>query len=406
MSKKFATNIDLLLNELQNAKIHIVATDPTSPQTGQIYYNSTINALKFYNGSGWVILGYLNQMSATGAISANNNYITNVTDPVNPQDAATKNYVDNAIQGLKGKSAVLCATTTSITLSGTQTIDGIAVNIGDRVLVKDQSTASQNGIYIVSSGTWTRATDVNTWNNLVGAFVFVEEGTTNADTGWLCAIDPGGTINSTAISWIQFSTAGQITASNLTGTGGTTASVFAQKVGNILQFRQLVTPTGQGAVTLNQETNDIQIIASNKIESLNDNASNGILVQVDGNTVTSKTITNGSGITVTNGNGVSGNPTIAVDSTNLHDTLGFTKKFKTTFTFVTSGADIAITHNLALPSGTYNDLDIKVYETSSLTEVMVSPGATANTANIAYITLSGTVGLSTNAGYYTIVIIA
>ena len=105
---------------------------------------------------------------------------------------------------------------------GLLTVDGITAANGDRVLVKDQTTQSANGVYVAASGAWARALDADAWTELPSAYVFVETGTVNADSGWLCTVDAGGTIGSTAITWVQFSGAGQIAAgAGLTKTGST-----------------------------------------------------------------------------------------------------------------------------------------------------------------------------------------
>ena len=148
----------------------------------------------------------------SGAIAMGTNRITGLGDPVGLQDAATKNYVDSVAQGLDVKGSCRAATTANITLSGTQTVDGVALIAGDRILVKDQSTASQNGIYVVAADSWSRASDADTWAELVGAFTFIEDGSTNDNSGWVCTVAPGGTLGSTAVTWEQFSGAGQITA--------------------------------------------------------------------------------------------------------------------------------------------------------------------------------------------------
>ena len=131
--------------------------------------------------------------------------------------------VDAARQGLTVKQACRATTTANITLSGTQTIDGVAVVAGDRVLVKNQTTGSQNGIYVVAAGAWTRATDFDADSDVVdGAFTFIEEGTTNADSGWVLTTDAPIVVGSTALAFAQFSGAGQITAgAGLTKSGNT-----------------------------------------------------------------------------------------------------------------------------------------------------------------------------------------
>ena len=182
----------------------------------------TLTASKISDFDTQVRTSRLDQMAVpTADVSLNSRKITNLLDPVNAQDAATKNYVDLTVQGLDPKASVRAATTANIaTLSGTMTIDGIALVAGDRVLVKDQTTQSQNGIYVVAAGAWTRSLDADSWTELPGAYVFAESGTTNADMGFVCTAEPGGTLNTTAIIFQTFSGAGQISAGNgLTKTG-------------------------------------------------------------------------------------------------------------------------------------------------------------------------------------------
>ena len=154
------------------------------------------------------------------AVAMNSQQITGLADPTNDQDAATKRYVDSVAEGLDVKASVAVATTGNITLSGAQTIDGEAVAAGDRVLVKDQTDLSENGIYVADAGAWARSADTDTWDKLVSAFVFVEKGTNNQDAGFVSTVDPSGTLGTTDVTWSQFSGAGSINAGDgLTKTG-------------------------------------------------------------------------------------------------------------------------------------------------------------------------------------------
>jgi len=144
------------------------------------------------------------------------------TTPSGSTDIANKSYVDTVAQGLDTKASCIAATTVNITLSAPQTVDGIALVAGDRCLVKDQSTTANNGIYLVAAGSWTRALDMDTWAEVPGAYVFIETGTTQADTGWVCTSNAGGTIGVTAITWAQFSGAGSGVSSLNFGTTGLT----------------------------------------------------------------------------------------------------------------------------------------------------------------------------------------
>lgn len=183
----------------------------------------TLTASKISDFDTQVRTSSVAQLAAPAAsLSMNSQRIISLADPVGAQDAATKAYVDSVAQGLDAKASVRAATTANITLSGTQTIDGVAVIAGDRVLVKNQTTTSQNGIWVVAAGAWSRALDADTWAELVSAFTFVEEGTVNADTSWVCTVNAGGTLGTTAVTFTQFGAAGSLIAGNgLTQTGNT-----------------------------------------------------------------------------------------------------------------------------------------------------------------------------------------
>lgn len=152
-----------------------------------------------------------------------------VADPTQPQDIANKAYVDAIKQGLDVKDSVRVATTANITLSGTQTIDGVVLVAGDRVLVKNQTSAADNGIYVVAAGAWTRAVDANTSAKVTpGMYTFVEEGTANGDYGFTLTTNNPITLGTTALMFTQFSGAGQIAAGNgLTKSGNTINGVDA-----------------------------------------------------------------------------------------------------------------------------------------------------------------------------------
>lgn len=137
-----------------------------------------------------------------------------------PSQSAVKSYVDNLLSGLNWKLACRAATTGNITLSGTQTIDGVSVIAGDRVLVKAQSTGSQNGIYLCASGSWTRTTDADAGTELVNATVYVSEGTVNADTQWTCTTNATITVGSTTITFAQSGGSSSLVVGNAVTSGG------------------------------------------------------------------------------------------------------------------------------------------------------------------------------------------
>ena len=144
----------------------------------------------------------------------------------NTQALATRGYVDSVAAGLDPKDSCKVTTTGNITLSGTQTIDGVSVSAGDRVLVKDQTTASQNGIYICSADAWTRSTDMAVGSDAAGASMFIEQGTLNGDMGFVCTSNKGSDVVGTNdLSFSQYTGASNITAGAALSKTGDTLNV-------------------------------------------------------------------------------------------------------------------------------------------------------------------------------------
>jgi hypothetical protein len=147
-------------------------------------------------------------------LNLGNQTIQNMADPVNPTDAATRQWVlANIAGGVVSSTTVMVASTgANLTLSGTQTVDGVALSAGNTILVKDQTTQSGNGIYTVNAGAWTRMAAMDTWAEVPGMIVSVQQGTANHDTVWLSTADPGGTLGTTNITFVQLPGPSDITA--------------------------------------------------------------------------------------------------------------------------------------------------------------------------------------------------
>jgi len=146
-------------------------------------------------------------LSGTGILDEDNMASNSATGV--PTQQSVKAYVDALVSSNGGnwKASVKVATTANITLSGEQTIDGVLTS-ASRILVKDQTAPAENGVYVTDAGAWSRAADADTWDELVSAAIFVEEGTTNQDTSYICTVDDGGTLDTTSVVWTQFGVGG------------------------------------------------------------------------------------------------------------------------------------------------------------------------------------------------------
>jgi len=220
--------------------------------------------------------------------------LTSVGTPSADGDAANKGYVDSVAQGLDTKASVVAATTTNGTLATAfangQLVDGVTLATGNRLLIKNQTDATANGIYTVNaSGAPTRSTDMDLGSEFPSAYVFVEQGTVNADTGWVCTNNAPVTLGSTNITWTQFSGAGTYTANNgvlLTGsvfsfaprsgyglqTGATGAEIKLATTSGLNLTTDLAVGAGNGITVL---TNTVAIDSAVVVSKYNASVGDG-----------------------------------------------------------------------------------------------------------------------------------
>ncbi|MFZ5548084.1 MAG: head decoration protein [Pseudomonadota bacterium] len=236
MAKKILIPYDFAQNEIQNAVAQVLAAAPSSPVPGQFYYDSTAGRWKYRAAGAWIdptdrathtgsqaaatisdlattVKAYrLDEFAApTADVSMGGRKLTSLANGTVATDAATYGQLLNLLNGTDWKSSVRVATTANLAvLSGLLTIDDVTLVAGDRVLVKNQDTAADNGLYVAASGAWARAADADTTLNPDGSAklsasttVFVEEGSTLADTQWRITTNGVIVVGTTAIAWGQ-----------------------------------------------------------------------------------------------------------------------------------------------------------------------------------------------------------
>jgi hypothetical protein len=318
-------------------------------------------------------LGTITNLTATAGTIA--------TTPSAATDIANKVYVDTVAQGLDAKASCLAATTANITLSGAQTIDGVSVVAGNRVLVKDQTAPEDNGIYLCASGAWTRTTDAATFDSLVSAFTFIEQGSVNADAGFVCTADAGGTIGTTAIPFSQFSGAGTFTAGTgltLTGTVFSLTSPVAVANGGTG-----LTSLGTGVATFLGTPSSANLAAA-----VSDETGSGALVFATSPTLTTPALGTPSALVGTNITGTAAGLTAGNVTTNANLTGAITSVGNTTSLGSFSSANLAAALTDETGSGA------AVFATSPTLVTPTLGAATATSINGVTVTGTSTPALS------------
>jgi hypothetical protein len=436
MSRKFLTNLDLTGNQILNVVLQNLASPPGSPSAGRVYFDTIANVIIFHDGSTWInpqdranhfgtqtastISDFvstaeaitLDSFAAPGAdVTMAGFKITNLGTPIASSDAATKGYVDSAVSGLEWKDAVSAATTAdlgsvtynngagTLTNAGTQAAfaaDGHTATLNERILVKNQSDAKQNGIYTVTtvgsgSTNWvlTRAVDANTGALLNDATVFATHGTSNAGTSWVqTTVD--AVLGTNNVVFVQFGAGSSYAAGSGITLTGNTFSIAPGAVSNSMLANSSITVTGGTGLGVSGSPVALGGTVTLSNTGVTSNVA-GTGISVSGSTG-AVTITNTGVTSIVAGTGISiSGGTGAV-------TVSYTGTVLTKYSVLVgdgSSTSIAVTHSLGS-----RDVQVQLYDASSFAQVE-NPDVVMTSTSV--VTLTFSVAPASNA--YKVVII-
>jgi hypothetical protein len=205
---KFNAPLDMTLGEIRNAVTQNLSVAPGTTKPGLRYFDSTMNRERYWTGTAWLTID-IGWTTPTAPVDFGGQRIINLGTPTAATDAATKAYVDSVATGLDVKDSVRAASTGNVSVAAPgATLDGVTLVTGDRVLLKNQTTAAQNGIYIWTgpAAAMARAPDANTSTEVTsGMYTLVVAGTVHGSTGWVLSTPDPIVLDTTALSFSQIS---------------------------------------------------------------------------------------------------------------------------------------------------------------------------------------------------------
>ena len=331
----------------------------TVTNTGVTALAGTANQITASGSTGSITLSLPSAVTFPGTVTLN-------ADPSSELQAATKQYVDSVAQGLDVKASVKVATTVTGTLATAfangSVVDGITLVTGDRILIKNQSTGSQNGIYTVNAtGAPTRASDMDVASDFPSSFTFVEQGTLNADTGWVCTNNLV-VVGTTDIVFAQFSGAGTYTAGNGLSLSGGSFSIDTSITVDKTTAQTLTNKTLTSPVVSGLSISDGSIV----IEGATDDAFETTLTFTDPTADRTITFKNESG-------------TVAYTADITSALTTYTRKYSADIGNA-SATSISVTHSLST-----RDVQVQVYDNATYDTVEVDVVRTdTNTVTLSF----------------------
>ena len=331
----------------------------TVTNTGVTALAGTANQITASGSTGSITLSLPSAVTFPGTVTLN-------ADPSNDLHAATKQYVDSVAQGLDVKASVKVATTVTGTLATAfangSVVDGVTLVTADRILIKNQSTGSENGIYTVNAtGAPTRASDMDVASDFPSSFTFVEQGTLNADTGWVCTNNLV-VVGTTDIVFAQFSGAGTYTAGNGLSLSGGSFSIDTSITVDKTTAQTLTNKTLTSPVVSGLAISDGSIV----IEGATDDAFETTLTFTDPTADRTITFKNESG-------------TVAYTADITSALTTYTRKYSADIGNA-SATSISVTHSLST-----RDVQVQVYDNATYDTVEVDVVRTdTNTVTLSF----------------------